>query len=110
MRRYREDRTEEAGSTQKKPTIVIVGNMNVGKTTLFSRLCGRETTSINIPGNTLAISTGRIKGTDKDAVDTPGICSIFSNNEDERISRDILLPRKNGYDVQGIILVADAKI
>ena len=109
MRKYREDRTEEAGSTQKKPAIAIVGNMNVGKTTLFSRLCGRETTSINIPGNTLAISTGRIKATDKDAVDTPGICSIFSNSEDERISRDILLPRKNGYDVQGIILVADAK-
>ncbi len=109
MRKYRENRTEESGSYRKTPAIAIVGNMNVGKTTLFSRLCGKEATSINIPGNTLAISTGRIQGTDKDAFDTPGICSIFSDSEDERISRDILLPRKNGYDVQGIILVADAK-
>jgi len=109
MRKYRENRAEETGLNRKKPAIAIVGNMNVGKTTLFSRLCGRETTSINIPGNTLAISTGRIKGSDKDAFDTPGICSIFSNSEDERLSRDILLPHNNAYDVQGIILVADAK-
>jgi len=109
MRKYRENRAEEAGSNRKKSAIAIVGTMNVGKTTLFARLCGRETTSINIPGNTLAISTGRIKGSDKDVFDTPGICSIFSNSEDERLSRDILLPHNNTYDVQGIILVADAK-
>ena len=109
MRNYSGDIALETGSSRKKPAIAIVGNMNVGKTTLFSRLCGKDTTSINIPGNTLAISTGSIKGTDKKAFDTPGICSIFSNSEDERISRDILLPDRNGYDVQGIILVADAK-
>ena len=109
MRKHRDNRSDEPGSNRKKPAIAIVGNMNVGKTTLFSRLCGREITSINIPGNTLAISSGPIKGIDMAVFDTPGICSIFSNNEDERISRDILLPRKNGYDVQGIILMADAK-
>lgn len=93
----------------KKPGIVVVGNMNVGKTTLFARMCGRETASINIPGSTVSINTGTIKGADKDVFDTPGICSIFSNNEDERTSRDILLPQKIDNDIQGIVLMADAK-
>lgn len=109
MRKYPEGKTEETGRNLKKPGIVVVGNMNVGKTTLFARMCGRKTTSINIPGNMIAINTGRIKGTDKDALDTPGICSIFSNNEDEKTSRDLLLPHKSDHDIQGIILVADAK-
>jgi len=93
----------------KKPGIVVVGNMNVGKTTLFARMCGRETTSANIPGSTVAINTGRIKGTDKYAFDTPGICSIFSDNEDEKASRNLLLPHKSDNDIQGILLMADAK-
>lgn len=93
----------------KKPGIVVVGNMNVGKTTLFARMCDRETTSANISGSTVAINTGRIKGTDKYAFDTPGICSIFSDNEDEKASRNLLLPHKSDTDIQGIILMADAK-
>lgn len=93
----------------RKQGITIVGNMNVGKTSLFSRICGKATMRINIPGNTVSIKAGRIKGTEMDAFDTPGICSIFSSNEDERASRDILLPHKIDYDMQGIILLADAK-
>lgn len=99
------------GTIQKKRSegIVIVGNINVGKTTLFSRMCGGKATSFNIPGNTVSISTGRIKGTNRDAFVTPGICSIFSTNEDERASRDILFPNATNSDITGIILVADAK-
>ncbi len=38
-----------------KSGFAVVGNMNVGKSTLFSRICGRKTVGINIPGNTLKI-------------------------------------------------------
>jgi ferrous iron transport protein B len=41
--------------------------------------------------------------------DTPGILSIFSANEDEMVSRDILLPHQNINEISKIILVADAK-
>jgi ferrous iron transport protein B len=41
--------------------------------------------------------------------DTPGILSIFSANEDEMVSRDILLPHQNINEISQIILVADAK-
>ena len=109
MRKSSECKIDKAGSIQRKQGITIVGNMKVGKTSLFSRMCGKATASINIPGNTVSIKTGRIKGTNMDAFDTPGIFSIFSNNEDARASRDILLPHKTDYDIQGIVLMADAK-
>jgi len=93
----------------EKAGIAIVGNMNVGKSTLFSRMSGTRTASVNIPGNTTSITAGHIKGTDREIFDTPGIFSLFSANEDERASRDILLPHTSDSDIRGLILVADAK-
>ncbi len=63
MRKSPANETDKAGSVQGKQGIAIVGNMNVGKTSLFSRICGQEKASINIPGSTISITTGRIKGT-----------------------------------------------
>jgi ferrous iron transport protein B len=98
----------EAHST-RKPAIAVVGSMNVGKTTLFSKICERKTTSLKIPGNTASVTFGKIKGTDYTAIDTPGIYSIFSTNEDAQISKDILIHNNEIFGIQGIIAVADAK-
>nr|MBF0221387.1 ferrous iron transporter B [Desulfobulbaceae bacterium] len=97
----------ESGSVQKN--YVIVGNMNVGKSTLFARIRGVKAASVNIPGITVAVKSGRIKSTGARVFDTPGIHSIFSANEDERASRDILLSPKLQDAGKAIILVADAK-
>lgn len=88
---------------------VIVGNMNVGKSTLFARIRGAKAASVNIPGITVSVKSGRIQSTGGKVFDTPGIHSIFSSNEDERASRDILLSPKLHDGEKGIILVADAK-
>jgi ferrous iron transport protein B len=88
---------------------IIVGNMNVGKSTLFARICGAKAASVNIPGITVSVKSGLIKGSSSKVFDTPGIHSIFSANEDERASRDILLSPKLQEEKKGIILVADAK-
>ncbi len=101
---------KQGGKSHSKDTnVVIVGNMNVGKTSLFSHMCGGKTMSVNIPGNTVSITAGTIKGTERIAFDTPGVVSMFSTNEDERAGRDILLSQTDDYNVQGVILVADAK-
>ena len=102
-------RKKEKPEKDVKSGIALVGNMNVGKSTLFSKMCNTKTEGVNIPGNTVAVKSGRIKGTDRYAFDTPGICSIFSDSEDERASRSILLPGDNDYHVDSILLVADAK-
>jgi len=104
-----EGRTDVTGDNNDKAGIAIVGNMNVGKSTLFSRMCGGKTTGINVAGSTVTIRSGSIKGSTRTMFDTPGISSIFSDNEDERASRDILLPLNDGHNVRGIIQVADAK-
>ncbi len=108
MKLFKNDNTVKKIDAEQRSCIVIAGNMNVGKTTIFSHICGKRTTSINIPGNTIAIDMGTIKGTDKAAIDTPGIFSLFSNNEDARVSRDIFLSHDCG-NITGVIIVADAK-
>jgi len=104
-----EPKPDEIGHKERKKGILIVGNMRVGKSTLFSRMCGGKATKVKVAGNTVLASTGHIRGTDKDAFDTPGIFSIFLNNEDESTSKDILLPQATENHIHGIVLVADAK-
>lgn len=91
------------------PAIAVVGNMNVGKTTLFDAFCGASSFTSNFPGSTISVSVGKAKKIDKLIIDTPGTFSVFSKNEDERVSRDILLSLGTDYKVRGAILVADAK-
>jgi len=87
----------------------LIGNMNVGKTSIFSSITSRKEKPINIPGSTVSITSGPLKG-DKGIVhDTPGIISIFSANEDERGARQVILSDKFGGGINGIILVADGK-
>jgi ferrous iron transport protein B len=96
-------------SAPRNPGIVIVGNLNVGKSSLFSWLCKKETQRKNFPGTTVSLTAGQIKSLDATVYDTPGIYSIFSGNEDEMVSRDILLPQKSFSPISTILLVADAK-
>ena len=96
-------------STSEGPGIAIVGNMNVGKSSLFSWLCEKETDRKNFPGTTVSLTAGKINSLKATAYDTPGIYSIFSANEDEMVSRDILLPQKSFNPIKSILLVADAK-
>ena len=100
---------KSAQSTSQHPGIAIVGNMNVGKSSLFSWLCDTDAASMNFPGTTVSIAAGHIKSLQAIAYDTPGIYSIFSANEDEVVSRDILLPHQSFAPVSSILLVADAK-
>jgi len=96
-------------SAPHNPGIAIVGNMNVGKSSLFSWLSGKETDRKNFPGTTVSLTAGQIKSLDATVYDTPGIYSIFSPNEDEMVSRDILLPQKSFNPISSILLVADGK-
>ena len=88
---------------------VILGNINAGKSTLFEHLTNVKSHPTNIPGTTVAIKSGHIQRLDGNIYDTPGIYSIFSSNEDERASRDILLIPQTRNRLKGVVIVADAK-
>ncbi len=95
---------------ENHPAIVLIGNMQVGKSALFSHMVENKTRRIHAGENSNPLIEGKIKGAGKFLLDTPGVYSIFTYNEDDRLARDILLPHMTtDLDIQGIVLVLDAK-
>ncbi|MCX7918788.1 MAG: ferrous iron transport protein B [bacterium] len=89
------------------PSVVLVGNPNVGKSVIFRHLTGKYVTVSNYPGTTVEISDGigKFGGEKYRIIDTPGINSLIPESEDERVTRNILLSRPDIYIVQ----VGDSK-
>ncbi len=73
--------------------IALVGNPNCGKTTVFNGLTGSNQRIGNWPGVTVERKEGfyETKNTKYQVIDLPGIYSLNSHSEDERVSRDFLL-------------------
>ena len=65
--------------------IALIGNPNVGKTTLFNSLTGSHQKVGNLCGVTVEKKEGRLKG-EKDIIitDLPGIYSLNAKSEDEK--------------------------
>jgi len=99
--------TEASPEEHSEQTVLLVGNLNVGKTTLFNRLCGKKLKVANYPGTSVSIGRGTLSesGVKFHVIDTPGIDSITPDSEDEIISQEILLQEKPDL----IALVADGK-
>ena len=85
--------------------ILLMGNPNVGKSVIFSRLTGIDVISANYPGTTVEYTEGRMKLGEQMAtlVDAPGVYSLDPTTRVEEVSRKIFL---NGADV--VVNVIDA--
>jgi ferrous iron transport protein B len=79
--------------------VLLIGNPNVGKSLLFSRITGRGVIAANYAGTTMELKVGRFKykDADYDLFDMPGLYSLeaFSRAEETAIdmidSGDILI-------------------
>lgn len=72
--------------------ILLMGNPNVGKSVIFSRLTGVKVIASNYPGTTIEFCQGCIgSGTSRiDVVDVPGTYSIEPNSPAEEVAVSIL--------------------
>jgi len=73
--------------------VALVGNPNVGKSVLFNALTGAYVTVSNYPGTSVEVSRGSttIQGQTWQVIDTPGMYSIHTITEEERVAREIIL-------------------
>lgn len=69
--------------------IVLVGNPNCGKSVFFNAFTGMYVDVSNFPGTTVEITAAPL-GRDV-LIDTPGVYGISSFNDEERVTRDIVL-------------------
>ena len=72
--------------------IYLIGNPNVGKSVVFSRLTGVQVISSNYPGTTVEISKGYLRlGNDKiEVVDLPGTYSLEATSSAEEVAVSLL--------------------
>jgi ferrous iron transport protein B len=90
----------------KKLKILLVGQPNVGKSSLLNALVGPIVTVSNYPGTTVEITKARksFNKTIIEFVDTPGIYSVSDRSEEEKVTERALFEE----EANGVILIADA--
>ena len=93
-------------TVDKEAEISIIGNPNVGKTSLFNLLTGTKQYVANWPGVTVEKKIGsfKYKGKTFKLVDLPGVYTLSAKSEDERVAKDYLI--SNTSEI--VIVVADA--
>ena len=86
--------------------IVLIGNPNAGKTTLFNALTGRNEKVGNWHGVTVesVSAVARVNGEEAEVIDVPGIYSLKNHAAEENAAAEIIKKRDYGK----IVVVTDA--
>ncbi len=85
-----------ATTTLDAPLVVLVGNPNVGKSTLFNALTGARQRVVNAPGTTVELQSGTWRPgaaavrTELRLVDLPGAYSLVARTPDEQVTADVV--------------------
>lgn len=86
--------------------VALMGNPNVGKSTLFNYLTGMHQHTGNWPGKTVTGAVGNCtyKDTDMTLVDLPGCYSLLCHSAEEEVARDFVC----SGDADVTVVVCDA--
>ncbi len=96
----------------KHINVVLIGNPNTGKTSVFNRLTGMNQKVGNYPGVTVDKKEGKFKlddGTKVTIQDLPGTYSLNPNSLDENVVLDFLLNKENIEKTNLFLLVSDVE-
>ncbi len=94
-----------------RPLVLLVGNPNTGKTTLFNRLTGQNARIGNYPGVTVERRSGnsRLDGNQLvEVVDLPGTYSLSARSAEEQIALWAVLGQGQYQPPDLCVFVADA--
>ncbi len=93
-------------SSEEGITVVLAGNPNVGKSTVFNALTGMRQHTGNWCGKTVESAMGHFtyQGRAVTLLDTPGTYSLLSDTAEERAARDTLC----NADYDCVLCVCDA--
>ncbi|KXZ39265.1 ferrous iron transport protein B [Alkalithermobacter thermoalcaliphilus JW-YL-7 = DSM 7308] len=99
------DRKGNKSSVEYEKKILLMGNPNVGKSVIFSKLTGMEVMTANYAGTTVSYTQGVLKSENQNAVliDVPGIYSLEATSKAEEVAIDML-----NENPDAIICVLDA--
>ena len=96
---------------EEKVRLILVGNPNSGKSSLFNSLTGLNQRVGNFPGVTVEKKTGefRISKTLKgEVIDLPGTYSLSPRSEDEQVTFDYLNDKSRKDIPEVVVVIADA--
>lgn len=106
------DRAEGAAPPKR---VVMLGNPNTGKTSLFNRLCGVRHKTSNFPGTTQEARVGFPRGLPEgsELIDLPGVYSLELAQSEAEICRRVLAgelaPKGEAFrEPDTVVVVADA--
>ncbi|MFN4976298.1 MAG: ferrous iron transport protein B [Bacteroidota bacterium] len=95
----------------RNPHIVLIGNPNSGKSSVFNHLTGLRQKVGNFPGVTVEKKSGVFKLSGKEGVtvtDLPGTYSLYPRRSDEWVSYKQLMSPSKGEEIDLAVVVADA--
>lgn len=97
-------------SAVRGSAVLLIGNPNAGKTSLFNRLTGMRSRTANFPGTTVEHQVGKLALGERsvELVDLPGLYSLDAVTPEERVTESVLRGEEKALRPGLVVLVLDA--